>query len=80
MKTLMMQFRVTEEEKALIAKCAEKADLTVSQYIRSCMLMEMMMDGELEAVKIIGRALGEKAREALRKHLSPLSRPFGSKA
>ncbi len=80
MKTLMMQFRVSEEEKALIEKCAKKDGSTVSQYIRSCMLMEMMMDGETEAVKIIGRALGEKAREAVLKHLPSLPKHWGSKA
>ena len=33
MKTQMMQFRVNDEEKALIEKCAKKAGMTVSEYI-----------------------------------------------
>src|SRR6267143_5538794 len=36
MKTQMMQFRVTDKEKDLIEKCAEKARMTVSEYIRAC--------------------------------------------
>ena len=48
MKTQMMQFRVTDEEKDLIEKCAKKARMTVSEYIRACMLMEMVVDGELQ--------------------------------
>ena len=51
MKTQMMQFRVTDEEKDLIEKCAKKARMTVSEYIRACMLMEMVVDGEMQALK-----------------------------
>ena len=40
MKTQMMQFRVTDGGKALIEKCAKKAGMMVSEYIRACMLME----------------------------------------
>lgn len=69
MKTQMMQFRVNEEEKALIEKCAKKAGMTVSEYIRACMLMEMVVDGELQALKIIGRTIGMKAMDALSRRL-----------
>jgi len=69
MKTQMMQFRVTNEEKALIEKCAEKARMTVSEYIRACMLMEMVVDGEMKALKIIGRTIGMKAMDALSRRL-----------
>ena len=48
MKTTMMQFRVAEDEKALIEKCAKKAGMTVSEYIRASLLMEMVIDGELK--------------------------------
>jgi uncharacterized protein (DUF1778 family) len=69
MKTTMMQFRVTEEEKALIEKCAKKAGMTVSEYIRASLLMEMVIDGEVQAVKIIGRTIGMKAMDALSRRL-----------
>jgi uncharacterized protein (DUF1778 family) len=69
MKTQMMQFRVTDEEKALIEKCAKKAGMTVSEYIRACMLMEMVVDGEMQALKIIGRTIGMKAMDALSRRL-----------
>ena len=58
MKTQMMQFRVNDEEKALIEKCAKKAGMTVSEYIRACMLMEMVIDGEMQALKIMVGPLG----------------------
>jgi uncharacterized protein (DUF1778 family) len=33
MKTQMLQFRVTDEEKGLIAKCAKQSGITASDYI-----------------------------------------------
>ena len=69
MKTQMMQFRVNDEEKALIEKCAKKGGMTVSEYIRACMLMEMVVDGEMQALKIIGRSIGMKAMDALSRRL-----------
>lgn len=69
MKTQMMQFRVDNEEKSLIEKCATKADMTVSEYIRASMLMQMVVDGELQALKIVGRTIGMKAMDALSRRL-----------
>ncbi len=43
MKAQMMQFRVNDEEKVLLVKCAKKAGMTVSEYIRACMLMGMVV-------------------------------------
>ena len=79
MKTQMMQFRVSEEEKALIEKCAKKQNLTVAQYIRGSMVMQMLLEGEAAAVKVVGRALGDKAREVFRKYVEPLAKSAGSK-
>jgi uncharacterized protein (DUF1778 family) len=69
MKTQMMQFRVNDEEKALIEKCAKKEGMTVSEYIRASMLMSMVMDGEMQALKVIGRTIGLKAMDSLNRRL-----------
>lgn len=69
MKTQMMQFRVNDEEKALIEKCAKKSGMTVSEYIRASMLMQMVVDGELQALRIVGRTIGMKAMDALSRRL-----------
>ena len=69
MKTQMMQFRVNDEEKALIEKCAEKSGMTVSEYIRASLFMEMVVDGEMQALKIVGRTIGMKAMDALSRRL-----------
>lgn len=69
MKTQMMQFRVNEEEKELIEKCAKNAGMDVADYIRVSLLMVMVIDGEVQAVKIIGRRIGIKAMDALTRRL-----------
>jgi uncharacterized protein (DUF1778 family) len=69
MKTQMMQFRVTDEEKELIERCAKSASMTATEYIRASMLMQMVIDGEMKALKIIGRTLGMKAMDALSRRL-----------
>jgi hypothetical protein len=69
MKDVVMQFRVTEEEKDLINRCAKNARMTVAEYVRVCLLMEMVVDGELQALKIIGRTIGMKAMDALQRRL-----------
>jgi hypothetical protein len=65
----MMQFRVNGEEKSLIEKCAKKEGMNVSEYIRASMLMSMVMDGEMQALKIIGRTIGLKAMDSLNRRL-----------
>ncbi|CBK43227.1 protein of unknown function [Nitrospira defluvii] len=69
MKTQMMQFRVNEEEKKLIEKCAKDAGMEVADYIRVSLLMEMVMRGEVQAIKIIGQRIGMKAMDALSRRL-----------
>ena len=75
MKTQMMQFRVNDEEKELIEKCAKKAGMEVADYIRVSLLMEMVIAGEVQAIKIIGRRIGMKAMDALSRRLkdNPMS-------
>jgi hypothetical protein len=69
MRTQMMQFRCTNEEKDLIEKCARKIGTDVANYIRMSLLISMVMDGELQALKIIGQRLGMKAMDALSRRL-----------
>ena len=67
MRDEVMQFRVTGREKELIEKCAKKAKMTVSDYVRVGMLMEMIVDGEAEAAKIVAITVGRKAIEGLKR-------------
>ena len=71
-KSELMQFKVTPEERKLIEKCAQKQDMTVSEYVRACLLMEMVLDGETKAIKIVASTIGRQAVKALQKRARQL--------
>jgi len=68
-KTQTLQFKVTEQERKLIERCAADEGTTVSKYVRGAVLMSMVMDGKAEAVKIVAREVGEKAFGVVRQKL-----------
>ena len=74
-----MQFKVFPEERELIEKCARKQKMTVSEYIRASLLMEMVLDGEVGAMKIVAGTIGHKAVKALQKRAEQLA-AFGEEA
>ena len=69
-KTETLQFKVTEQERELIEKCAADEGTTVSKYVRGAILMSMVMDGKAEAIKIVAREVGEKAFAVVRQKLT----------
>lgn len=75
----LMQFKVTPQEKKLIEKTAEKQGCTVSEYVRSAILMDMILEGEVGAMKIVVDTIGRKAVQALRKRADQLAH-LGSEA
>ncbi len=68
-KTQTLQFKVTEQERKLIEKCATDEGTTVSKYVRGAVLMSLVMDGKAEAIKIVAREVGEKAFATVRQKL-----------
>jgi len=68
-KTETLQFKVTEQERKLIEKCAEEEGTTVSKYVRGAVLMSLVMDGKAEAIKIVAREVGEKTFGMVRQKL-----------
>lgn len=72
-RTELMQFKVTPEEKKLIEKVAKKKDFTVSEYVRTAVIMDMVLDGEVGAMKIVVDTIGRKAVQALRKRADQLA-------
>lgn len=72
-RTELMQFKVTPEERELITRCAKRQKMTVSDYVRACLLMEMVLDGELQALKIVATTIGQKAVKALHKRADQIS-------
>lgn len=68
----LMQFKVTPEEKKIIERRANKEGTTTSNYIRGCVLMEMVLDGDFEAMKVVGAEVGRKVWQGLRKRADQL--------
>lgn len=68
----LMQFKVTPQERALIEKCARNQAMSVSEYVRASLLMEMVLDGEMQAIKIVATTIGRKAVKALHKRAEQL--------
>lgn len=67
MKTETLQFKVSEQERKLIERCAKEEGTTVSRYARASVLMMIALDGNGEAIRIIAREVGDKAFAEVRR-------------
>ena len=72
-RTELMQFKVTPKEKELIEACAKKQGDSVSEYVRAAVLMDMILEGNVGAMKIAVDTIGRKAVQLLRKRADRLS-------
>ena len=72
-RTELMQFKVTPKERELIEKSAKKQDLSVSEYVRAAVIMDMILEGNVGAMKIAVDTIGRKAVQVLRKRADRLA-------
>lgn len=72
-RTELMQFKVTPKERGLIEKCADKQGLSVSEYVRAAVIMDMILEGNVGAMKIAVDTIGRKAVQVLRKRADRLA-------
>jgi len=72
-RTELMQFKVTPEERKLIEKVAQKQGMTVSEYVRAAVIMDMVLEGEVGAMKVVVDSIGRKAVQVLRKRADRLA-------
>ena len=72
-RTELMQFKVTPRERELIDKCAKKQGLSVSEYVRAAVIMDMILEGNVGAMKIAVDTIGRKAVQLLRKRADRLA-------
>lgn len=72
-RTELMQFKVTPEERKLIEKVAKRQGMTVSEYVRASVIMDMVLEGEVGAMKIVVDTVGRKAVQVLRKRADRLA-------
>ena len=65
-KAHQYNIRLTAEEKALLEKRAKKEKMTESDYLRVCMVMDSVISGDTDALKIVGQTLSDKLAERVR--------------
>ena len=66
-RTELMQFKVTPDERKLINDCARKQGLSVSEYVRAAVMMDMILEGNVGAMKIAVNTIGHKAVQLFNK-------------
>jgi hypothetical protein len=72
-RTELMQFKVTPQERKLIEKCAKDQGASVSEYVRAAVIMDMVLEGEVGAMKVVVDSMGRKAVQVLRKRADRLA-------
>jgi uncharacterized protein (DUF1778 family) len=60
MPRVMVNMKLTEDERKLLAKAAKANDLTEADYLRVCMIMDRLMEADPLAMKITAGRLREK--------------------
>ena len=73
-RTELMQFKVTPYEKKVIEDFVRKRRDTVSEYVRSAVIMDMVLEGEVKAMKIVVDTIGRKAVQLLNKRANRLAK------
>lgn len=68
-KTEVMNFRVTPKEREIIERQAEADGMSVAQYLRVAVLMDMSLSGNVEAMKIVFSSVSEGIKESVRSKL-----------
>ena len=73
-RTELMQFKVTSYEKKVIEDFVRKRGDTVSVYVRSAVIMVMVLVGDVKAMKIVVDTIGRKAVLLLNKRAKRLEK------
>lgn len=59
-KEIMMAVRLSEAEKKLLSKRAKAEKLSEADYIRLAVVMDSVLSGDLDGLKIVGSVMAEK--------------------
>ena len=63
---VVVNFKVTAAEQKMIERNAKKAGMTVSDYVRTTLYLDMVMAGDLEAVRLVGGKLRDRLAEKVK--------------
>ncbi len=67
-RPVVLSGRFTRQEEKIIERVAKKQDCSVSEYVRGAVMAALVLDGDFEAIKLLGgmilTRIAEKARLA----------------
>lgn len=63
-KLSKLEVRLEDVIKQLIVRRAKESDMSISDYVRHCVLFDSVADGDMEAVKVLSFALKSKISDA----------------
>jgi hypothetical protein len=61
-KFIGVALRLDGQSMKLVKRRAEESGMNISEYIRHCVLLESMIDGDVESFKLIAERMKEKLR------------------
>lgn len=70
-RTEVMSGRFTPREKRAIEAQAKHDGMTPSEYVRAAVMTTMVLDGNVEAMKITGQLLREKLKRMVNEGAAP---------
>jgi hypothetical protein len=62
---IQVNVKLSEDERAVLARRAKKEGVTESDYLRTCMMMDALLAGDIGAFKITGERLRVKLKQRL---------------
>ncbi len=63
-RMVIVNFKVTEREQKMIERHAKKAGMTVSEYARTTLYLDMVLAGDMEAIRfVLGKLRGRMAEK-----------------
>lgn len=65
-RTVVMSFKATPKERDIIERIANEEGVTVSQYIRGSIMSDLLLSGDMEAMKYSISLLGSNIKQAIR--------------
>jgi hypothetical protein len=68
MPVVAFNIKFSEAERALLAKRAKAEHMTEADYLRMCMIMDSVVSGDVDALKLIGTKLRDTVAEGVRKY------------
>jgi hypothetical protein len=60
MPTLMFNIKFTDEERAILRRQAKKSKSTEADHLRVCMLVDAVVEGDMQAIKLTAGRMREK--------------------